>query len=119
MANECVSSHQMKSVTICEEIHRLESDWAEWGNPRFVVKGSEPEVNYTRARNYRPSFRENKPNTLVLYDWKRSFWACFRENWVYKFGHRLERSNKSGEQLAYLCNTFARGEPETKSNVTG
>ncbi len=39
------------------------------------------------ARNYRPSFRENKPKTLVLYDWKRAFWACFRENWVYKFGH--------------------------------
>ncbi len=26
---------------------------------------------------YRPSFRENKPKTLVLYDWKRAFWACF------------------------------------------
>ncbi len=39
------------------------------------------------ARNYRPSFRENKPKTLVLYDWKRAFWACFRENWVYKFEH--------------------------------
>ncbi len=44
------------------------------------------------ARNYRPSFRENKPNTLVLYDWKRAFWACFRENWVYKFVHRTLRS---------------------------
>ncbi len=39
------------------------------------------------ARNYRPSFRENKPKTLVLYDWKWAFWACFHENWVYKFGH--------------------------------
>jgi hypothetical protein len=42
----------------------------------------------TSARNYRPSFHENKPKTLVLYDWKRAFWACFHENWVYKFGHR-------------------------------
>ncbi len=42
----------------------------------------------SNARNYRPSFRENKPKTLVLYDWKRAFWACFRENWVYKFGHK-------------------------------
>jgi len=39
------------------------------------------------ARNYRQSFRENKPKTLVFYDWKRAFWACFREYWVYKFGH--------------------------------
>jgi hypothetical protein len=39
------------------------------------------------ARNYRPSFHENKPKTLVLYDWKWAFWACFHENWVYKFGH--------------------------------
>ncbi len=45
----------------------------------------------TRARNYRPSFHENKPKTLVLYDWKRAFWACFHENWVYKFGHRAQR----------------------------
>ncbi len=45
--------------------------------PSFVICG----------RNYRPSFRENKPKTLVFYDWKRAFWACFCEYWVYKFGH--------------------------------
>ncbi len=40
---------------------------------------------FTSARIYRPSFR--KPKTLVLnYYWKRAFWDCFRENWVYKFG---------------------------------
>jgi hypothetical protein len=40
------------------------------------------------ARNYRPNIRENKPKTLLFYDWKRAFWACFREySWVYKFGH--------------------------------
>ncbi len=48
------------------------------------------------TRNYRPSFRENKPKTLVLYEWKRAFWACVRENWVYKFGHRYLL-----EQLSY------------------
>jgi hypothetical protein len=36
---------------------------------------------------YWPSFCENKPKTLVFVYWKRSFWACFCENWVYKFGH--------------------------------
>ncbi len=42
----------------------------------------------TRGRNYRPSFHENKPKTLVFSHRKRAFWACLRENWVYKFGHR-------------------------------
>ncbi len=51
------------------------------GFPFFI---SEPS-----ARIYRPSFRENKPKTLVFSHRKRAFWACFRENWVYKFGHRL------------------------------
>ncbi len=35
-----------------------------------------------------PRFRENKPKTLVCSHGKRAFWACFRENWVYNFGHR-------------------------------
>ncbi len=34
-----------------------------------------------------PRFRENKPKTLVFSHRKRAFWACFRENWVYNFGH--------------------------------
>ncbi len=50
------------------------------------------------ARIYRLDFRENKPKTLVFNYWKRSFWACFRESWVYKFGqwiqHWLTPSNK-------------------------
>ncbi len=44
------------------------------------------------GRIYRPSFRENKPKRLVFQYWKRSFWACFRENWVYKFGHQRPKS---------------------------
>jgi hypothetical protein len=39
------------------------------------------------ARNYRPCFRENKPKVSFSIKKKRAFWACFRENWVYKFGH--------------------------------
>ncbi len=39
------------------------------------------------ARIYRPSFREKKPKTLVFSHRKRAFWACFHENWVYKFGN--------------------------------
>ncbi len=42
----------------------------------------------TSARNYRPCFRENQPKRSFSIKWKRAFWACFRENWVYKFGHR-------------------------------
>jgi hypothetical protein len=40
------------------------------------------------ARIYRPSIRKNKPKTLVFSHRKRAFWACFREYWVYNFGHR-------------------------------
>ncbi len=32
------------------------------------------------ARNYRHSCRENKPKTLVFYDWIRALWACFHKN---------------------------------------
>ncbi len=38
------------------------------------------------ARIYRHNFRENKPKTLVFSERKPEFWACFCENWVYKFG---------------------------------
>ncbi len=36
-----------------------------------------------------PRFRENKPKTLVFSHRKRALWACFRENRVYNFRHRL------------------------------
>ncbi len=39
------------------------------------------------ARIYRPAFSWNKPKTLVFSYWKRAYWACFHENWVYYFGH--------------------------------
>jgi hypothetical protein len=52
----------------------------------------------TGARIYRSSFghendrfRENKAKTLVFSHRKRAFWACFRENWVYNFGHCTQR----------------------------
>ncbi len=67
----------------------------------------------TCARNYRPSFRKNKPKTLVLYDWKRAYCACFRENWVYKFGHWTARatafhfSGSSGTTCTSLKNSIA------------
>ncbi len=37
-----------------------------------------------------PEFIENKPITIVFCLRKRSFWACFRENCVYKFGTGLQ-----------------------------
>ncbi len=46
------------------------------------------------ARNYRPCFRENQPIRSFSIKWKRAFWACFRENWVYKFGHRWLKVNR-------------------------
>jgi hypothetical protein len=61
------------------------------------------------AQIYRPSFPENKPKTLVFSHTKRAFSACFRENWVYNFGHRtvatfaLARSHHS-----YLISSNSR-----------
>jgi hypothetical protein len=34
-----------------------------------------------------PRIRENKPKTPEFSHWKRALCACFRENWVYNFGH--------------------------------
>ena len=58
-----------------------ESFWLGWVCHLVYVM-----VAFPCAQIYRPSFCENKPKMLVLYDWKRAFWVCFRENWVYKFG---------------------------------
>jgi hypothetical protein len=52
------------------------------------MKKWRPRTGHNSARIYRPSFHENKPNTLVFSHTKRAFWACFRENWVYNFGPR-------------------------------
>jgi hypothetical protein len=49
-------------------------------------------VDAFSAWNYRPCFRENQPKRSFSIKWKRAFWACFRENWVYKFGHRAAYS---------------------------
>ncbi len=56
------------------------------------------------ARIYRPSFRENKPKTLVFHYWKCLFWACFHENWVYKFGHGALRFHSF-----YVVEEYAKG----------
>ncbi len=47
------------------------------------------------ARIYRASFHENKPKTLIFSLRKRAFWACFCENWLYKFGHWYHAKNVS------------------------
>jgi hypothetical protein len=55
---------------------------------QISMRTAHPERTYKySARIYRPSFCENKPKTLVFSHRKRAFWACFRENWVHKFGH--------------------------------
>jgi hypothetical protein len=52
------------------------------------------------------SFHENKPKMLVLYDWKQAFWACFHENWVYKFGHSGVDVNNSEQSIQNLFLSF-------------
>ncbi len=56
---------------------------------------------HTSARNYRPCFRENQPKRSFSIKWKRAFWARFRENWVYKFGHSNWRPKT--QQLCFRC----------------
>ncbi len=68
------------------------------------------------ARIYRPSFRENKPKTLVFSHTKRAFWACFRENWVYNFGYRsvatlvlaVNRSNHSARSYPHTMYNWSK-----------
>ncbi len=53
------------------------------GLPHLPLYSSQGVRNWAmevRAWNYRPSFRENEPKTLVFNDWIRALWACFHEN---------------------------------------
>ncbi len=52
------------------------------------------------ARIYRPSFRENKPKSLVFNHRKRAFWTCFRENFVYKFGYRYASISRNESNIS-------------------
>jgi hypothetical protein len=49
----------------------------------------EHQQRYTVSEFIDPRFRENKSKTLVFSHRKRPVWACFRENCVYNFGHRV------------------------------
>ncbi len=59
----------------------------EFGSGRPINYRSSQIQKLPCARIYRPSIRKNKPKMLVFSHWKRGFYACFRVNWVYKFGH--------------------------------
>ncbi len=92
-------SYMRKGILICEEMLKYFPIYEEAVSHIWLVQLLHSKFSFTweklifffiteaSALIYRPSFRENKPKTLVLYDWKRAYWACFRENWVYKFGH--------------------------------
>jgi hypothetical protein len=58
--------------------------WDLLGN---IDKTLPPAVEISVPEFIDPRFRENKPKTLVFSHRKRAFWACFRENCVYNFGH--------------------------------
>ncbi len=100
---EPVSSNEFYWRTIL----RREIAWNKYKNKPETLFKNKPRsykiLQGTSARNYRPSFRENKPRTLVLHDWKRAFWACFRENWVYKFGHWSTSRLKYSPQVDIFC----------------
>ncbi len=55
------------------------------------------------ARIYRPSFRENKPETLVFNDWKRAFCTRFQENWVYHWFYHIMYYLGMGSRQVFLA----------------
>ncbi len=65
----------------CKVCKSIEFDTAETGESEKL--GDESVL----LRIYRPSFHENEPKATVFLKWKPAFCACFRENFVYKFGH--------------------------------
>ncbi len=74
------------------------SAWKQAENAHFWKQTFSPRDkrwSETCAWNYRPCFRENQPKRSFSIKWKRAFWACFRENWVYKFGHWVVFSSYS------------------------
>jgi hypothetical protein len=57
--------------------------WVIFSNRKRVTVNTTPVPEFID-----PFFAKTSTNkTLVFNQWKRAFWACFRENWVYKFGH--------------------------------
>ncbi len=60
----------------------------------LTIHFSKCNLQYFSARNYRPSFRENKPKTLVFNDWIEHFGLVFTNTRVYKFGHRQVKVNE-------------------------
>ncbi len=73
----------------------------EWDTHKTICYNGTNRFNHllASARIYRLSFHANKPKTLVFNHWKRAFWACFREYWVYKFGQSPNLLNV----LLYTC----------------
>jgi hypothetical protein len=42
-----------------------------------IEQGAQAGYRHNCAQIYRPSFRKNKPKTLIFNHWKRAFCACF------------------------------------------
>ncbi len=70
------------------DFFRRQRIFADFKTEFWKVSSSHAYIPISSARNYRPCFRENQPKRSFSIKWKRAFWACFRENRVYKFGHR-------------------------------
>jgi hypothetical protein len=88
-------------------------DWSK-GLALCLHCGIHPARPYCSARNYRPCFRENQPKRLFSIKWKRAFWACVCENWVYKFGHRCWK----GIQHTTCTHLLQEVERDTPCNST-
>ncbi len=66
-----------------------------------LESSSSPWILIPLCLNLYTQFSRKQAQNACFYPLKRAFWACFRENWVYKFGHWTE--------LWFLILTFVTG----------
>ncbi len=95
VAQSLIAQPVVRSAIKCQIAHKIAasvmssstlSPWTQ-KNTNINTQPKSLRLFVSIARIYRPSFRINKAKTLLFNDWKRVFWACFHETWVYRFVH--------------------------------
>ncbi len=95
VAQSLIAQPVVRSAIKCQIAHKIAasimssstlSPWTQ-KNTNIHTQPKSLRLFVSIARIYRPNFRINKAKTLIFNDWKRVFWACFHETWVYRFVH--------------------------------
>ncbi len=88
LVKKCASSIQIKITDVLVwtsfpvfTVPKIIINGLSYATVQFWVSKCQPPLQIgCGARNYRYSFCENKPKTIVFSYWIRAFWACFHEN---------------------------------------